>query len=111
MRHEGFAIVLTDVAVRDIARLASEVARELSAIVVLHDDGVLGRLKDVQNGFSVQRNEPSDLELICGDALFIQDFYSFANDTLCGTPADQGDICSWCADERRQFDGCFNATD
>src|SRR5947199_349643 len=70
MRHERFAIVLADVAIRDIARLTSEVARELSAVVVFHDDGVLRKLEDVQNSFPVQRNEPPDLELIGGDTAF-----------------------------------------
>src|SRR5207237_5848621 len=109
MRHERFAIVLADVAVRDVACFASEVAGELSAIVVLDDDGELRSLQDVQNAFPMKRNKPSDLELICGDARFIQDFYSFTNDALCGTPPDQGDFCCRCTDQRGKFDGCFDA--
>ena len=57
----------------------------------------------------MKRNKPSDLELICGDARFIQDFYGFTNDALCGTPPDQGDICCRCTDQRGKFDGCFDA--
>ena len=41
VRHEGFAIVLADVAVGDEAGFAAQVAGELAAEVVLDDDGVL----------------------------------------------------------------------
>src|SRR6266516_3699276 len=111
MRHERFAIVLADVAIRDVARLTSEVARELSAVVVLHDDGVLRKPEDVQNSFPVQRDEPPESGVNGGDTLFIQDCDSFANDAFCGTPADQGDICVWWADERGEFDGSLDAAD
>src|SRR5215472_16573781 len=38
VRHERFAVVLTNVAVRHKTCLATRVARELTAVVVLHDD-------------------------------------------------------------------------
>ena len=40
VRHERFAIVLPDVAVRQIASFAAQVAGELAAVVVFHDEGV-----------------------------------------------------------------------
>ena len=46
VRHERFAVVLADVAVRDEAGFAAQVARELPAVVVLDDDGVAGALQD-----------------------------------------------------------------
>ena len=41
VRHEWFAVVLADVAVRVEAGLAPEIAGELAAVVVLDDDDIL----------------------------------------------------------------------
>src|SRR5579864_1314786 len=40
MRHEGFAVIFADVAVRDEAGFAAQIACELPAVVVFDDDGV-----------------------------------------------------------------------
>src|SRR5579871_6814864 len=42
MRHERFAVVLADIAVRHKAGLAPQVARELPAEIILDDDGAPG---------------------------------------------------------------------
>ncbi len=76
--HEGFAVVLADVAVGDEAGFAAQVAGELAAEVVLDDDGVLGLLEDVDDGVAVQRDEPADLELVGGDALLGEEFAGLA---------------------------------
>src|ERR1041384_2615071 len=41
MRHERFAVVLADVAVRRKAGLAAQVAGKLAAVVILHNDDLL----------------------------------------------------------------------
>src|SRR5687767_12031832 len=99
MRHERLAIVLSDVAIRNVARLASEVSGELSAVVILHDDRMPGSLQDFHDDFSVQWNQPSDLKPVCGDAVFIQYLYRFANDTLGGPPPDERYVRECCADK------------
>ena len=46
VRHERFAVVLADVAVRVEAGLAAEIAGELAAVVVLDDDDVLAAARE-----------------------------------------------------------------
>jgi hypothetical protein len=67
--HEGFAVVLADVAVGDEAGFAAEVARELAAVVVLDDDGAFGIVELIEDGFAVERNEPANLQLVGGNSL------------------------------------------
>src|SRR6476660_7366967 len=43
--------------------------------------------------------KPPDLKVVCGDAIFIQNFHGFANDAVGGTPANQCDGSSRFADE------------
>src|SRR5260370_10411197 len=71
--HEGFPIVLADAPVRHEAGFAAQVAGELAAVVVFHDDRVPRASEDVQNCVAVQRHEPADLELIGWNALLCED--------------------------------------
>ena len=66
--HKGLAIVLSDVAVGNVACLAAEITGELPAVVVLDDDRAFsGGFENVGDGLSVKRNQPSDLKLIRPD--------------------------------------------
>src|SRR5260370_8571248 len=67
--HERFPIVLSDMPVRHEAGLAAQVAGELAAVVVLHNNRVPRAFEDVENRVAVQRYEPPDLELIGGNPL------------------------------------------
>src|ERR1043165_5984075 len=99
MGHERFAVILSNVSIGNVARLASEVAGELPTEVVLHDDGAAGRLQNVHDGFPVQWHKPSDLKLVGRDASFVQHLYGFANDALGGAPTNQGDVRVLCTDK------------
>src|SRR5229473_7482017 len=92
VRHEGFAVVLADVAVWHKAGFAAQVARKLAAIVVLHDDGVARVFQNFENRVAMQRYEPTDLQLIRRDPFIIEDLAGFLDYTLRRTPADQGNI-------------------
>jgi hypothetical protein len=67
--HEWFPIVLSDVAVRYEAGLATQVTGEPTAVVVLHDDRMARIFENVENRVAVQRDQPSDLKLIRRNAL------------------------------------------
>src|SRR5260370_8175550 len=77
MRHERFAVVLANVAAGHKAGFAAQVARELAAVVVLHDDGMPRAPQDFENGFAMPRHKPANLELVGTDSLFPQNFASF----------------------------------
>src|SRR5215469_14567527 len=62
--HEWLAIVLSDVAIRYETGLASQIARELPAVVVFNDDRVFRILEDLENLITVQGHEPPHLQLI-----------------------------------------------
>src|SRR6267378_4210283 len=109
VRHEGFAVVLANVAVRHKAGLAAQVARKLAAVIVLHDDGVPGVLQNFENGIAMKRHNPANLKLIGGDSLFIENFAGFLDHTFRGTPADQRNIGVRRPQQRRRRDGGFNA--
>src|SRR5580765_4190607 len=82
MRHEWLTIVFSDVSVRDEAGFAAQVAGELSAVVVLHDDAVPRRLENVKDRVAMQRHEPADLELIGRNALLGEDLAGLLNHSL-----------------------------
>src|SRR5579859_2778850 len=90
--HEGFAVVLADVPVGNEAGFAAQVAGKLSAVVVLHNDGVARVAQNVENSIAVQRNEPAYLQVIGRDALLAQQFAGLFDYALGRAPADQGDI-------------------
>src|SRR5262245_1204448 len=81
MRHKRLAIVLTNVTVGDDAGFGAQVARELSAVVILYDDELLTLGNYRHDGFAMERNHPLNLEVIGGNAFFVcQLLHSFAND-------------------------------
>src|SRR6266567_9584787 len=62
MGHERLAVILTDITIGNVACFAPEIARELSAVIVLDNDRAPSRgLQDFDDRFSVQRNEPANL--------------------------------------------------
>src|SRR5258708_38397539 len=67
--HERFPVVLSDIPVRYEAGLAAQVAGELAAVVVLHNNRMPRAFEDVLNRVAVQRYEPANLELIGRNAL------------------------------------------
>src|ERR1700687_2511413 len=111
VRHEGFAVVLANVAAGHKAGFAAQVARKLPAVVVLHDDGALRVFQDFENGFAMQRHEPADLQLIGGDALLIEEFTSLLDHSFRRTPANQGHIGIAWARERGRRNGGLNTCD
>src|SRR6266851_3238309 len=92
VRHEGFAIVLANVAVGYEAGFAAQVARKLAAVVVLHDDGVPRGFQNFQNRIAMQWHEPADLQLIGRDSFIIEYLAGFLDHTLRRTPANQRDV-------------------
>src|SRR6266404_769659 len=83
MRHKRFAVVFADVAGRDEAGFGAEVARELSTVVVLHDNGRLALRQDRQDLVRVQRHEPFDLQVVGHDAFFAREVLArFTDDAL-----------------------------
>src|SRR5947209_19796306 len=86
MRHERFAVVLADVAVRHEAGFATQVAGKLAAVVIFDDDGVPGVFQNLENGFAMQWHEPADLQLIGGDSFVIENLASFLDYAVRGTP-------------------------
>ena len=90
--HEGFAVVLADVAVGDEAGFAAQIAGELAAEVVLDDDGVLGVLEDVEDGVAMQRDEPADRRWLTVMPCVAQELAGLVDDAVGGAPADEGDV-------------------
>lgn len=62
--HERLTVVLSDVAIRHEAGFAAQVSRKLTAIVVLHNEGVPSIFEDLKDCFTVEGNQPADLKLI-----------------------------------------------
>jgi len=86
--HKWFPIVLADVAVRHKTGLTAQVAGKLSAVIVLDDDGVASAFENVDNGVTVQRDQPANLQLIRRNTLFGENLTGFFDDSLGGSPAD-----------------------
>src|SRR5215467_2566514 len=70
MRHERLPIVFSNVSLGYETGLTAKVARKLPAVVVLDNDGMSRIFKQVQDRVAVQRHQPPDLKLICGNSLF-----------------------------------------
>src|SRR5262245_5103828 len=88
MRHKRLAIVLTNMTVGDDAGFGAQVARELSAVVILYDDELLTLGNYRHDGFAMERNHPLNLEVIGGNAFFVPYLlHGFANDSLRGAPS------------------------
>src|SRR6267142_4634594 len=92
VRHERLPVVFSDVSVRHITSFAAQVAGELAAVVVLHDDRVTCVFQNVEDRVAVQRHKPADLKLIGRNALFGEDLASFFNHSFGRSPADQCDV-------------------
>src|ERR1700704_4714982 len=91
MRHEGFAVVLADVALGVEAGLAPEISGELTAVGVLNNNDVL-LPKDPADLGGVEGNDPFYLKLVRHDPFFAGKLLDgFANHALGRTPAEQGD--------------------
>jgi len=71
MRHKGLAIVLANVTVGDDAGFGAQVARELSAVVILYDDELLTLGNYRCDCVAMERNHPLDLEIIGGNPFFV----------------------------------------
>ena len=105
MRHERFAVVLADVAVRVEAGLAPEVTGELAAVVVLDNDDLLAAREDAADLRGVERDDPFDVKLIGHDSFLAGEFLDgFANHALGRTPADQRHGGVFRTDELRRGD-------
>src|SRR5437764_4989938 len=111
MGHEGFAVVLADVALRVEPGLAPEVTGELAAVSVLNNNDIL-LPKDPADLSGVEGNDPPDLKLIGHDAFFAGEFLEgFENHTISGAPTNQRDGSVFGADEFRRgdvVDGCLH---
>src|SRR5712691_2290055 len=111
VRHEGFAVVLADVAVGHEAGFAAEVARKLAAVIILHDDGVPRVFQNFENCIAMQGHQPADLQLIGGNSLLIENLAGFLDHTFRGTPADQCNIGFARPPQHRRRNGSLNADD
>src|SRR5580704_10489702 len=101
--HEWLPIVLSDVAVRHEAGFAAQVACELAAVVVLHNDRVARAFEGVQDCVAVQRNEPTDLELTRRNAVLGEDLASLLDHSIGRSPANQRDLgITWSPHYRRR---------
>ena len=93
MRHEGFAIILADVAVGDDAGLGAQVTGKLAAVVVLDNDELLTLGNCRRDRFAMEWNHPFNLQMVRGDAFFVRQLlHRLANDSLGGAPTEQGDL-------------------
>src|SRR5438477_5061578 len=104
MRHERFAIVLADVALREEPSLAPEVTGELAAVGVLNNNDIL-LPKDAADLSGVERNNPLYLKLVGHDSFFAGEFfYRFADHAVGRTPPDQRDGRVFGAEKLRRGD-------
>src|SRR5713226_8857567 len=92
MRHEGFAVVFTDVALRHETGFTSQIARKLGAVVVLNDDRVPRALQNFENRLAMQGHQPADLELIGRNALLAKNLAALLDHAHGRTPTDQSNI-------------------
>src|SRR5450631_1875296 len=107
MRHKWFAIVLANVSIGNEARLTAQIARELAAEVILHDDGVLGVRQNLKNLLAVQRHQPANLQLIRRDPLLREQLASLFNRAGCRSPPNQRDLGIGRAPQlRSRYRGC-----
>src|SRR5215469_13687168 len=90
--HEGLTIVLADMPVGDKTGFTAQVARELPAEIVLNDDRVTSLVENMGKGIAVEWHQPTNLKLICRDALLSQNLTGFLDDSVGRSPADQGDV-------------------
>src|SRR5438552_3319194 len=89
MGHEGFAVVLADVALRVEPGLAPEIAGELAAVSVLNHNDIL-LPKDPADLSGVEGNDPFYLKVVGHDAFFAGEFLDgFTNHAFGRTPAYQ----------------------
>src|SRR6266853_2065837 len=109
VRHERFAIVLANVAVRHVAGFAAQITRKLATEVVLDNDGVPRAFQNVENRFAMQRDEPADLQLIGRDSLFPEDLTGFLDHPFGRPPADQGNVSIAGTHQYRRRNGSLNA--
>src|SRR5207248_1467556 len=109
VRHERFAIVFSDMSVRHVAGFTAQVAGELTAVVVLHDDGVPRVFENVENRLAVQRYQPADLKLIGRNALLGEDFAGLFDYPHGRSPADQSDLGIARTRQRRRRNCGLNA--
>ena len=104
MRHERFAVVLADVALRVEAGLAPEITGELAAVAVLDNNDIL-LPEDAADLRGVEWNDPFDVKLIGHDSFFAGEFLDgFANHAFGRTPSDQRDGRVFGTDEFRRGD-------
>src|SRR5262245_50140295 len=89
MRHEGFSVVLANVAVCYETRFAAQIPRKLPTVVIFDNDRMTRAFQNLQNRVAVQWHEPTDLQLIRADSLLIQDLAGFLEHPFRGSPADQ----------------------
>src|SRR5437867_9644272 len=83
MGHERLAVILTDITIGNVACFAPEIARELSAVIVLDNDRALSRgLQEFDDRFPMQRNEPANLKLIGGYAFGIENLHGLTDHAL-----------------------------
>src|SRR5437867_4078847 len=90
MRHERFAVVFANVAVRTEAGLAAQVTSELATVIVLDHDDFPAVRKNAADFAGVERDHPLDLKLVGHDAFLAGEFLDrFANHTFGRAPTDE----------------------
>src|SRR5439155_17148082 len=93
MGHERLAVIFADITIGNVACFTSQIAGELSTVIVLDNDRAPSRgLQDFDDRFSVQRNQPANLKLIGGYAFGIENLHGLTDHALRGTPSDQGNV-------------------
>src|SRR6266481_1338873 len=106
VRHERFAVVLANVAVRHKAGFAAQIAGKLAAIVVLYNDCVPRVFQNIEDSFAMQRYKPPNLHLIGGDTFVIEDIRGFLDYAVRRTPADQSNVSvMWTGQRWRRHGG------
>src|SRR4051812_5597927 len=100
MRHERFAVVLTDVAGCVEAGLAPEITRELAAIAVLDDDDMFAPRKDAGDLGGVEWDNPLDVKLIGHNSFLAGELLDgFENHAVRRAPSNQSDRSVFGTDE------------
>ena len=90
VRHKRFAVVFSDMAIRDNTGLRSEIASKLAAIVILHHDQLVALGKKRSDDLGMERNEPFDLEMVRNDTFLVYEFlHRLADDSFGRAPANE----------------------
>ena len=91
-REEGLSVIFPNVSIRNEAGFAAQIPCKLPAEITLDDNGVPRILQQIENSVSMQRNQPTDRQMIGTDALIPQKFAGLVDHPIGRAPTDQRDV-------------------